>query len=84
MPYRSIPETVATDTEKNWDLCHIRTMENKAIFSTENLTELQSFMCETMLPVEDCLDWFCDRFNASVTDEVVDFVFDAHDAFFGN
>ena len=59
-------------------------MENKATFSTENLTELQSFMCDTMCSDDMAVDWFCDRFGVDATDEVVDFVLDAHDAFFGN
>ena len=47
------------------------------------LLELQSFMFDTMLPAEDCLDWFCDRFEVSATEEVIDFVVDAHFAFHG-
>ena len=57
---------------------------NKAkLFSTESLTDLQDFMFDTMLPADDCVDWFCDRHKVNATDEVVDFVFDAHFAFFG-
>jgi len=41
-------------------------------------------MCEMMAPANDCVDWFCDRHSVNATDEVIDFVFDAHDAFFGN
>ena len=60
-------------------------MENKATFSTENLTELQDFMFDTMCSNDMAIDWFCDRFpGVNATDEVVDFVLDAHDAFFGN
>ena len=51
---------------------------------TQTLQELQDFMFDTMLPVDDCVDWYCDRFNVNATDEVIDFVLDAHDAFFGN
>ena len=47
------------------------------------LLELQDFMFDTMLPAGDCVDWFCDRFDVSATDEVIDFVVDAHFAFFG-
>ncbi len=50
----------------------------------DRLTELQDFMFDTMLPADECVDWFCDRFNVSATDEVIDFVVDAHFAFFGN
>jgi hypothetical protein len=41
-------------------------------------------MFDTMFPADMCVDWFCDRFNVSATDDVIDFVLDAHDAFFGN
>ena len=52
--------------------------------TTETLQELQEFMLDTMLPAEMCVDWYCERFDVSATDEVIDFVLDAHDAFFGN
>ena len=47
------------------------------------LLELQNFMFDTMLPAEDCVDWFCDRFDVSATYEVIEFVVDAHFAFHG-
>ena len=47
------------------------------------LLELQDFMFDTMLPAGDCVDWFCDRFDVSATDDVIDFVVDAHFAFHG-
>ena len=47
------------------------------------LLELQGFMFDTMLPADECVDWFCDRFDVSATDEVIDFVVDAHFAFHG-
>ena len=47
------------------------------------LLELQDFMFDTMLPADDCVDWFCDRHDVNATDEVVDFVVDAHFAFHG-
>ena len=51
---------------------------------SETLQELQEFMLDTMLPAEMCVDWYCERFDVSATDEVIDFVLDAHDAFVGN
>ena len=51
---------------------------------TDRLTELQDFMFDTMCSPDMAVDWFCDRFNVSATDEVIDLVLDAHDAFFGN
>ena len=59
-------------------------MENKATLSPENLIELQDFMFDTMCSNDMAVDWFCDRFGVNATDEVIDFVLDAHDAFFGN
>ena len=56
---------------------------NNTLFSDSQLSELQGFMLDTMLPVEMCLDWFCERFDVSATDEVIDFVFDAYEAFVG-
>ena len=47
------------------------------------ILELQDFMFDTMLPADDCVDWFCDRFDVSATYEVIDFVVDAHFAFHG-
>ena len=48
------------------------------------LLELQDFMFDTMPSPEMALDWFCDRFNVSATDEVVDFVLDAHEGMFAD
>ena len=56
-------------------------MKKTNLFSTSNLTELQDFMFDTMLPADDCVDWFCDRHDVNATDEVIDFVVDAHFAF---
>ena len=47
------------------------------------LLELQDFMFDTMLPADDCVDWFCDRHDVNATDDVIDFVVDAHFAFHG-
>ena len=51
---------------------------------TDRLTELQYFMLDTMCSAEMAVDWYCERFEVSATDDVIDFVLDAHDAFFGN
>ena len=56
--------------------------QNKPLFHF-NLTDLQDFMFDTMLPADDCVDWFCDRHDVNATDEVIDFVVDAHFAFHG-
>ena len=50
---------------------------------SETLQDLQDFMFDTMASSEMALDWYCDRFETNATDEVIDFVLDAHEAFFG-
>ena len=64
------------------DLCKYTIMNKSQM--TQTLQELQDFMFDTMLPADDCVDWYCDRFNVNATDEVIDFVVDAHFAFHGN
>ena len=59
-------------------------MNKTQLFSDSNLSELQGFMFDTMASSEMAVDWFCDRFNVNADDDVIDFVLDAHDAFFGN
>ena len=63
--------------------CHHTGMNKTNLFSTQNLTDLQDFMFDTMLPADDCVDWFCDRHEVNATDDVIDFVVDAHFAFHG-
>ena len=58
---------------------------NKTLLSSpQTLQDLQDFMFDTMASHEMAVDWFCDRFNVNADDDVIDFVLDAHDAFFGN
>ena len=49
----------------------------------DHLLDLQSYMFDTMCSPDMAVDWFCDRFDCSATDDVIDFVVDAHFAFFG-
>ena len=58
-------------------------MRNKLI-NDDNLLELQGFMFDTMASAEMAVDWFCDRFGVSATDEVIDLVVDAHFAMFAD
>ena len=46
--------------------------------------DLQDFLFDTMASAEMALDWFCERFDVSATDEVIDFVLDAHFAMFAD
>ena len=48
------------------------------------LLELQDFMFDTMCSADMAVDWFCDRFECSATDEVIDFVLDAHEGMFAD
>ena len=36
-----------------------------------------------MVPADLAVDWFCEQFDVSATDDVIDFVVDAHFSFFG-
>ena len=51
---------------------------------SDRLEELNMFMFDTMASAEMAVDWFCDRFNVSATDEVIDYVVDAHFAMFAD
>jgi hypothetical protein len=64
-------------------VCNSRIMNKTKLFSDSNLTDLQSFMFDTMVSADMAVDWFCDRHDVNATDDVVDFVVDAHFAFFG-
>ena len=47
-------------------------------------SDLSQYMLEMMPSLNDCVDWVCDRFALDATDELIDFVIDCHDEFFGN
>ena len=65
-------------------IVYCRHMNKTTLFSPQTLQDLQDFMFDTMASSEMAVDWFCDRFNVNADDDVIDFVLDAHDAFFGN
>ena len=73
---------VTWGVEIGGDLCKYSIMNKTQM--TDTLSDLQSFMLDTMCSAEMAVDWYCDRFEVNATDEVIDFVLDAHDAFFGN
>ena len=83
MKYKTSWQGGTRPVENPADLCHYTGMNKTNLFSTQNLTDLQDFMFDTMLPADDCVDWFCDRHEVNATDEVIDFVVDAHFAFHG-
>ena len=83
MKYKTSWQGGTRPVENPPDLCHYTGMNKTNLFSTQSLTDLQDFMFDTMLPADDCVDWFCDRHEVNATDEVIDFVVDAHFAFHG-
>ena len=58
-------------------------MTNKLI-NDDNLLDLQAFMLDTMASADLAVDWFCDRHGCSATDDIIDFVVDAHFAMFAD
>ena len=66
-------------------LCHHTDMKTKTLLSSpQTLQDLQDFMFDTMCNAEMAVDWFCDRFDVNATDEVIDFVVDAHFGMFAD
>jgi|TARA_B100001939_G_scaffold318590_1_gene306121 hypothetical protein len=58
---------------------------NKTLLSNpQTEQDLQDFLFDTMASADMAVDWFCDRFNVSATDEVIDFVVDTHFAMFAD
>ena len=59
-------------------------MTNTLLSNPQTEQDLQDFLFDTMASAEMAVDWFCDRFNVSATDEVIDFVVDTHFAMFAD
>ena len=59
-------------------------MTNTLLSNPQTEQDLQDFLFDTMASGEMAVDWFCDRFNVSATDEVIDFVVDTHFAMFAD
>lgn len=66
------------------DPCTIAMQTDMNILKLHIETDLQSFLLDTHADMNDAVDWVCDRFDLDATDELIEFVCDAHDAFFGN
>ena len=71
------------DSQTDDPCAYNRFMKQTNLFSTQSLTDLQDFMFDTMASADMAVDWFCDRHEVNATDDVIDFVVDAHFAFFG-
>jgi len=63
---------------------YCRHMNKTLLSNPQTLQDLQDFLFDTMLPGDLAVDWFCNQFNVSATDEVIDFVLDAHFAMFAD
>ena len=59
-------------------------MTNTLLTNPQTEQDLQDFLFDTMASADMAVDWFCDRFNVSATDEVIDFVVDTHFAMFAD
>ena len=59
-------------------------MTNTLLTNPQTEQDLQDFLFDTMASADMAVDWFCDRFGVSATDEVIDFVVDTHFAMFAD
>lgn len=66
------------------DPCTIAMQEDMRQLKEMIASDLSQYMLEMMPDLNDCVDWVCDRFGLDATDELIDFVADCHDEFFGN
>jgi hypothetical protein len=66
------------------DPCTVAMQSDMNRLKEEIASDLANFMLEMMPDLEMCVDWVCDRFGLDCTDELIDFVADCHDEFFGN
>ena len=73
-----------TQNQSYTDPCTIAMQSDMKRFKEEIAEDLANFMCEMMPDLEMSVDWVCDRFGLDCSDELVDFVADCHDEFFGN
>ena len=61
-----------------------RHMTKTLLSNPQTEQDLQDFLFDTMASADMAVDWFCDRFECSATDEVIDFVVDTHFAMFAD
>ena len=66
------------------DPCTLALMTDMETLKEMIASDLSQYMLEMMPSLNDCVDWVCDRFALDATDELIDFVADCHDEFFGN
>ena len=73
-----------TQNQGYTDPCTYAMQSDMNRLKEEIASDLANYMLEVMPSLEMCVDWVCDRFGLDCNDELVDFVADCHDEFFGN
>lgn len=53
-------------------------------FETQIAPALRDFMYNNHTDLNDAVDWVCEVFDVNATDELIDFVADEFDSFWGN
>jgi hypothetical protein len=59
-------------------------MNTQIDFNLEIAPALRDFLCNNQTDLNDAVDWVCDVFDLSATDELIDQIADEFDSFFGN
>jgi hypothetical protein len=73
-----------TQMQTYTDPCTYAMQNDMNRLKEEIASDLANYMLEMMPPLEMCVDFVCDRFGLDCTYELIDFVADCHDEFFGN
>ena len=73
-----------TQMQTYTDPCTVAMQADMNRLKEEIASDLENYMLEMMPPLDMCVDFVCDRFGLDCTDELIDFVADCHDQFFGN
>jgi hypothetical protein len=61
-----------------------RTLETLNLMMKDYIEDdLKGFLADTHSDPNDSVDFVCDRFGLSATDELIDVVFEIHEEFFG-
>ena len=66
------------------DPCTVAMRADMNQLKEEIKSDLETFMLEMMPPLDICVDFVCERFELDCNDELIDFIADCHDEFFGN
>ena len=66
------------------DPCTVAMRADMNQLKEEIKSDLETFMLEMMPDLEICVDFVCERFGLDCNEELIDFIADCHDEFFGN